>query len=372
MNLLVLTTLLINIQAIQINNASVIVATPAGENSSKCIWRTCPLFQLFTEKYNVNFEFKSWRDVNDAEFLTMFLAELPENYTYILPMQYYYSGFMVPNLVEMDKSQFFMLPFQPWLWAMIVAGIFYFASIRWIVFDIFERPLNFFVHVLDSLYVTLCTKAPKTTNSHILNIIQFLMIWYGVIMTNLYCAFLGSYILAPLGRNADTIIYNEDNRPIIDHHHPSIFESKFKMVGVPFDTYNDLYTNANPTFGYFINNFIWDNNFASGKGEKLFRKLDSFVRTDIVNSLIIRKNSVYKDDFEEFYLDMWSYGYIKKFTKFGAEVKFPPNSKNTEVVSSFSLHEIVSVVRLLGFGLGFSGFVFVIEIFSQCSLKVLL
>lgn len=229
--------------------SSIIVGTPADRNSSQCIWPSCHILNIFAEKFDLSFVFKSSKDVDDAEFLIGFFAKPPENYTNLLPFTYYSSGCILPNLAETVKSKFFILPFEPSLWATIMVGVLYFATVNSIVSHIFKGSRNWLTHLLDMFSVTICAKGFDANTSHLLNGIHFLMIWHGIILTNLYCTFLGSYILAPLSKSVDTVIYNIDNKPILEAYHQSIFRNKFKVVGYPSDFYLGHFINANMSFG---------------------------------------------------------------------------------------------------------------------------
>lgn len=355
------------------NHRSVMVGTPAPGNSSECGWNPCAVFGIFSEKLNLNFVFQSSNDVEDPEVLIMYTPILPDNFTYVLPFDYYSSGFIVPNLVETDKSKYFILPFDPSLWIVILAGIFYFATICSTVSYISNGSRNFVSHIVSSFSVTICARGLGVTNSHMINGIHLLMIWYGIILTNLYSGYLGSYILAPMRKSVDTIIYNEGFKAIMETHHSDIFHSRFKVVGCPLDFYRDHISNANMTFGYFVNSVFWDNNFRSGKGAtlKLFRKLGKFVKTNIVRSIIIRRGSIYTSYFEKMYLELWSHGFMKKFETYGDVINFPVNVNDSGGATSFNVDEITPIIKMLGLGLGCGVMMFLVELFFHkiCSFK---
>lgn len=115
---------------------------------------------------------------------------------------------------------------------------------------------------------------------------------------------------------------------------------------------------------------MWDNNFGRGKGAylKLFRKLEAFSRTDVVNTIIIREGSVYRDCFEDFYLKMWSHGFVKKFVGGASLIKFPVNLKDSGAISSFNIYDVLPIMKVLGLGLGCGSLIFIMEILvSFCS-----
>lgn len=212
--------------------------------------------------------------------------------------------------------------------------------------------------------MTIGAKGFNATNSHIINGIHFLMILYGIILVNLYCGYLGSYIVAPVSKSVDTIIFNEDNK-VLEYYDPEKLKNGFNVVGYPVDFYNNHITSANVSFGYSVSSNTWKNNFATGKGAtlKLFRKLDNFDQFNIVDSIIIRKGSPYTDHFEKFYFDMWSHGFVTKmFGQYGTVINFPNNLDDSGNVSSFSVQEVTFIMKMLGLGLSCAGLLFVIEI----------
>lgn len=187
-----------------------------------------------------------------------------------------------------------------------------------------------------------------------------------MILNILYWSFFGSFLLAPLKKEVDEIMCNSELAKVIEDNHSSMLQSEYKLIGVSTDTYVNHVFNANVSYGYFINHVIWNYNFGSGKGAilNLFRRLGPFQKKTVVNSLIIRESSEFRDDMEDFMLKMWCFGFINKFSNSGHDVKvnFSSAVVNSKENNYFSFQEFSSVLKFVAFGWIFGVITFIGEL----------
>lgn len=222
--------------------------------------------------------------------------------TSIVP--FYHMLLVIPSIKQLNKAEFYLMPFDKSVLAIHLLSPIYFAAILKLTF----QNTRFKDNLLKTTRIMLTGAVGRQNSNHRIRIFHIAMIFYSMIVMLAYSSFLGSFFTNSVDRT-DFIYMCSDSREEL----LNLKDDSIKFVILQTSDYFEHVLNFDMNFGYCLTSLFWYKNFGFQRsGKFLFRPVlaNEFVYGHYMR---INKNSVHLKKFNDFLLSMYSYGFMQRW-----------------------------------------------------------
>lgn len=218
---------------------------------------------------------------------------------------------------------------------------------------------DFAQDLLYCLSITLSLSTSLRSNHPISNLIYLMMIVVGFLLVNLYCLYLGSFLVAEVRSNEFEIAITPEITSFISDIHK---EGTIRYNMMNASDYGSHLYNLSTDFGYVINTNLWKNR----RFKELFRLLEHESNWYPIPILsMLKKNFIFKKIVNDFNIIAYSSGLWRKWI----EEAFTPDGRdiNLEVQNDdlLRLSDLILPFIVYSFGMAVGCGAFFVEIVRQ-------
>lgn len=220
---------------------------------------------------------------------------------------FYSIGLVMPSLNNIDKSNYFTMPFDKVIWMIHAIFPIYYA----LALEIAMRKSTIMENILEGVRVIAKgnLRVPKTNRS-LVKIIYLLTISYSILMSMMYTSYLGCFLTRALGKTDFVFVCTAARIKILSKER-KLFNF---LVQEPDDYYAKLY-GLDMNYGYCVTS-IFRNNAIGFKNymKPIFRSVIPW-KFVYGHYLRINQHSKHLNNFNSFLLNAYSTGLMKKWGK---------------------------------------------------------
>lgn len=230
-----------------------------------------------------------------------FLSLDPNPYVLTAVVPFYHMVLVIPKIKEINRSKFYLLPFDSAVMFIHLLSPFYFAAILKISFE----STNFTDNLLKTMRIVLTGSAGREKCCFRVKCFNLTMVLYSIIMALAYTSYLGSFFTNCVDRTDFLYMCSDSRQELLDTRDNNI---KFKILQN--SDYIDHLLNLNMSYGYCLTSLFWYKSFGFQKSVKfLFRPVytNEFVYGHYMR---INKHSTHLERFNEYLLSMYSTGFM--------------------------------------------------------------
>lgn len=220
--------------------------------------------------------------------------------TSIVP--YYHMILVIPSIKQLNKSEFYLMPFSKFVLAIHLLSPIYFAAIL----KIASRNTRFMNNLIKTMRMMLTGSIGRVNCDFRVKAFYFVMLFYSVFMSMAYSSFLGSLFTSNNVDRTDFVYMCSDSREEL----LNLKDDRIKFIILPTSEYFEHVLNLDMNYGYCLTSLFWYKNFGFQRtAQFLFRPVlsNEFVYG---HYLRINKNSMHLNKFNEYLLTMYSYGFM--------------------------------------------------------------
>lgn len=231
------------------------------------------------------------------------LATLDPN-PFILPsiVPFYHMLLVIPSIKQLSKAEFYLIPFDKLVLVIHLLSPVYFAAILRIAF----RHTRFMDNLLKTTRIMLTGSVGRQSLNSRIRSFHFVMTFYSVIMGMAYTTFLGSFFTNSVDRTDFLYMCSDSREELLN-----IKDNSIKFIILETSKYFEHVLNLNMSFGYCLPSLFWYKNFGFQRtGKYVFRPV--LANENVYGHYMrINKNSPHLERFNNYLLDMYSYGFMK-------------------------------------------------------------
>lgn len=231
----------------------------------------------------------------------------PNPYILTSVVPFYSLTLAIPTFEKHDKSDYFAMPFDKVIWMVYAIFPLYFAA----VLEISLRQSRIILNILEAIRVLASgtIRLPKS-KSTLIRMIYLVTIAYGFVMSIIYLSYLGCFLTGTLDKddfqfvcNAARIEQLKSNQKLKDVH--------FLVRST--DDYLAMMHDMDMNYGYCMTSSFWHNTIGfQGFMEPMFRRTIPW-QFAYGHFLRINKHSKHVTNFNQFLLNAYSSGFMKKW-----------------------------------------------------------
>lgn len=268
---------------------------------------------------------------------------------------------LAPNFLKIPRYKYIAMPFDIYVGFLLIITNLIFGTASALIWKLHGK-FDIINEVFNGLLISTNQSSKLPSKNHpLLRYVYFLMIIFGLIFTNLYSAYLNSFLVTGINRPTSKVICNPHISEVLI---PKLSQFEFQNLDYMHYEYS-IRVNANKAYCISDNMYKKFEYFQKSMKKNLYR-LESPWITDITYSsfLIFNKDSKYKLQLEKFISTAYSVGLTEKWLEFGAaeEMNFIKLQNRKDSENFLKLKDLKLVFACIVCSYILSTFVFVIEI----------
>lgn len=290
---------IMNIRVIQINHLN-----------NNCTWIFCRFVKFFQIFFNISVNVTAEKPRFQPTIDFRNNTPQNKNYTYASFLQYRSVNIAIPNIQkEIERYLYFIVPFCKKLWNMMFAIILFFT----ILFSIISKLQNGKFNFEDSFFITLSSflfqnMKESKKQKKVFTVILFVL---GLFMGIFYTSNMGNLLTTNLSVSKFQILCSKVFQKNISN------KSHLHIEIVNNTEYYKAILNMNTNYGYCIDNDTWEKfqNIQKGLLTPFFKILQKWESLGIPFTFVMKRNSVFREQFNKFYMKCHIFGFFVKWKR---------------------------------------------------------
>lgn len=346
------------------NQAELTAVLPDFHFRPENIYFLKTLAVVFAEIQNVSLTLIPYSKSQNVSFVDLMMVDFnlyansgenPYILTSIVP--YYSMSLAIPAIKKINKEHYFSRPFRPLVWYMFSIFPVYFAIMSTIairnsnIFDNFFNSFRIFItgHLTAKIY------GPSN------RFLNFMFILYTMAFFIVYTTYLGSFLIKPLDKSVFHFVCSKSRIKLLGQ---DIRKDHLSFIIKPSDEYLELLYNLNLDYGYCVTSVFWSNIVVFQNYMKTVFRLVSPWKFKYGHYLRMNKNSKHLEKFNDFLLQAYSSGLIKRWGENYNIISYIKKIKKyfIEEEQTFNFQSLSPFFKFLIYCLGFATLALIFEV----------
>lgn len=331
--------------------------------SPNCTHFLCQLVLTFCTFYDIQIIFKiSPHCSGDVCIVT---GDLKKDFFEYYPINIFeilYINIIVPVKSRIQKSDYFLKPFDKNIWILIGMSVLYFALVLNLVSKVRNENSDFSKNFLTSWNLLISSGTNLRNLSPIKQIIYTFILIFILIIGILFNLYFGNYFIVDLNENDFEIKCVPNFYKLFQN--MIVLPNSMKLAETSYKEAYDLGEELNTNFGYCIANTYWEQKLGFQKKFKtnIFRLVLPKWEAGKIFGIILLENFSHTNNFNEFSLkaysgglvgkwagEMWEDNYITKLQNFTASETINLTLEDFQIIFVFCVISLViSLIVFVG------------------------